>query len=125
MRLQYVSTVCCLITLLAAFGCNRTAPSQAILTQETRPTPGGSGPGVGIKPHIYNRVTAFCIGINKYRSGGVPPLMFAESDAKAVADQLQAQYGYQPYSFLARRPPKKLSSKSWSSAIKNSESETL
>ena len=78
-----------------------------------------------INPHFYNRVVALCIGINRYRSAGIPELMFAESDAKAVADELQTLYGYRPTLLLGPQATKKGILEKLGECIDNWESGTL
>lgn len=106
MRLSVL--LCCLIILVALAGCNRTPPPQAISTEETPPPAlQASNLTASTKPHFYNRVMTLCIGINKYRSGGIPEVMFAESDAKTVAEKLQDLYSYEPILLLGAQASKK------------------
>ena len=54
------------------------------------------------KPHIYNRVVALCIGINKYRHNGIISLNYAEPDATGFAQVVRSRYGYETVMLLGK-----------------------
>lgn len=67
----------------------------------TRGQEQGRGGGAALKagpaqaPHLYPNVYALAVGINQYRSQGIPALKWAEKDAEDVATLFEERYGYQ------------------------------
>ena len=52
-------------------------------------------PAAGVAPANYYRKThALCVGVNDYAAAAIPDLSYAENDAKAVAELLRAEYGF-------------------------------
>jgi TPR repeat protein len=78
-----------------------------ILAASAAGPPSASADAPPAQPRLYKRVVALCIGIDKYRSAGIPALSFAESDAKALAEKLRHLYGYQPVLLLGREATKR------------------
>src|SRR5262245_7946474 len=99
---------CWLIPLVAAIGCQwggSPTPIQHV-GRQTQPATSPSLPSAhepsSVRPHIYNRVVAFCVGIDRYQSAGIPDLNHAEADARTFAETVHRLYGYDPVLLLGK-----------------------
>src|SRR5262245_48597222 len=99
---------CWLIPLVAAIGCQRGGPPTPIQHVGRQPQPATSPPlpsahkPSSVRPHVYNRVVAFCVGIDRYQSAGIPDLNHAEADAGSFAETVRRRYGYEPVLLLGK-----------------------
>ncbi len=61
------------------------------------------GERAGSRASAYGKLHALVIGINTYASSGVPPLAYAENDAREVARVLRDLYGFDHVTLLVGR----------------------
>src|SRR4051794_3731403 len=97
------TTVCSLFILVAISGCYPTAPApQGRVNNQSPDGPKETSKVIAepLRPHSYKRVVVLSIGVSEYRWKSVPTLMYAESDAKAIAERMHALYGFEPVTLL-------------------------
>lgn len=59
-----------------------------------------------LPPRVYLRVHALCIGIDKYRSPGIPDVPFGVNDAESIGLVLKEKYGYTVRTLIGPRATK-------------------
>lgn len=81
-----------------------TPPAFAQPSPTPRDVRVGGGDTTAARPGAaYRKLHALVIGINRYASGGIPPLTYAENDAREVARVLRELYGFDNVILLTGR----------------------
>lgn len=93
------------LTLALLAGCARKAADEPVRLGSGEATPPAAAPSPPTRPqpHFYNRVVAVCVGIDKYRSVGVPETEGSEADAVEMAKLFREHYAYETVELIRQK----------------------